>query len=78
MFKEYTPDDFKIIREVGLRIKALRNGKGMSQHDLAIEADIPKNQVGRIERYEINTSLVTLNRIAKALNVDIAALFGED
>ncbi|MEP3209545.1 MAG: helix-turn-helix transcriptional regulator [Maribacter sp.] len=75
MFKEYSNQDKKIIRQVGLRIKYLRNQKGLSQDRLAIEAEIPKNQIGRIERSEINTSLVTLNRIAKALNVKIQDLF---
>lgn len=78
MFKEYSVQDKKIIRNVGLRIKFLRNQKGLSQDRLAIEAEIPKNQIGRIERSEINTSLVTLNRISLALNVDIAELFNFD
>ncbi|NVN17489.1 helix-turn-helix domain-containing protein [Muricauda sp. HICW] len=46
----------------------------MSQHDLSIEADIPKNQIGRIERAEINTTVITLHKIASALNVDVASL----
>lgn len=47
----------------------------MSQHDLSIEADIPKNQVGRIERAEINTTVITLEKLAKALEVDVYQLF---
>ena len=60
---------------VGLRIRELRNAKGMSQFQLSVEADLTKNQVGRIERAERNTSLVTLGRIADALEVPLSSLF---
>ncbi|WP_422350208.1 helix-turn-helix domain-containing protein [Flagellimonas sp.] len=75
MYREYQPEDLAIIKKVGKRIRFLREEKGMSQHDLSIEADIPKTQVGRVERAENNTSLVTLNRIANALEVPLANLF---
>lgn len=76
MFKEYSSEDKEILKKVGARIKFLREQKGLSQFDLATEAEIPKNQIGRIERFEINTSLVTLNRIAKALKIDLGELLG--
>lgn len=60
---------------VGSRIRELRNAKGMSQFQLSVEADLTKNQVGRIERAERNTSLVTLGRIADALEVPLSNLF---
>ncbi|TAI48177.1 XRE family transcriptional regulator [Flagellimonas allohymeniacidonis] len=63
------------MKKVGQRIRHLRKEKGMSQQDLALEADIPKTQVGRVERAENNTSLVTLNRIANALEVPLSTLF---
>ena len=47
----------------------------MSQQELAYEADIPKTQVGRVERAENNTSLVTLGRIAQALDIPLSQLF---
>ena len=39
------------------------------------DANIPINQVGRIERAEINTSLITIYKIAKALDIEIKELF---
>ncbi|MBC8767367.1 helix-turn-helix transcriptional regulator [Arenibacter sp. BSSL-BM3] len=54
-----------------MKIRSLREEKGLSQFQLATEADIPKNQIGRIERAEINTTILTLSNIAKALNVDV-------
>jgi DNA-binding XRE family transcriptional regulator len=42
---------------------------------LANDAEIEYRQLGRIERGEINTTIITLLKIAKALNVDIKMLF---
>ena len=75
MFREYTIDDKKLLKKVGERVRYLRIKSKLSQFGLAIKADIPKNQVGRIERSEINTSIVTLGRIATALEVDLVELF---
>lgn len=77
MFNRYTTQDKAVINKVGLKIKQLRNTHAISQNELALRADIPKNQVGRIERGQINTSLVTLNRIAKALEEELCELFSD-
>jgi len=42
---------------------------------LANDANIPINQIGRIERGEINTIITTLHSIAKALNIPTSDLF---
>ena len=78
VYREYQAKDLEVMKKVGQRIRFLREEKGMSQLDLSIEADIPKTQVGRVERAENNTSLVTLNRIAMALEVPLQALFPID
>ncbi|MBA4745041.1 helix-turn-helix domain-containing protein [Muricauda sp. TY007] len=65
----------EVMGVVGKKIRQLRKESGMSQFQLSIEADLTKNQIGRIERAERNTSLVTLNRIAKALKVQLHELF---
>ena len=75
MLKKYTEKDVKLLKQVGLRVRELRDAKGMSQFQLSVEADLTKNQVGRIERAERNTSLVTLGRIADALEVPLSNLF---
>ncbi|MCH2489289.1 MAG: helix-turn-helix domain-containing protein [Flavobacteriales bacterium] len=61
----------KFLKLLGANVKKVRENKGLSQFKLSIEADIPKNQVGRIERGEINTSIFTLKRIADALQVEV-------
>lgn len=60
----------KFIEAVGLQIKRLREEKNLSQEDLANDCNIPKSQIGRIERAEINTTLRTLYKIADVLQVD--------
>ena len=61
--------------DFGNRIKELRLNKKLSQEMLANDADIPINQIGRIERAEISTSLKTIFKIAKALDITIIELF---
>jgi DNA-binding XRE family transcriptional regulator len=66
--------DKKLIRDFGKHLKAIRLESGMSQEDLANDAAIPINQIGRIERGEINSSRSTIASIAKALNLKLHEL----
>ena len=66
--------DNKLIAQFGKHLKKIREERGLSQEELANDSDIPINQVGRIERGEINPSLSTLHSIAKALKIKLAQL----
>lgn len=68
-------EDKKIIILFGEKIREIRVNKKFSQEMLANDADIPINQVGRIERAEISTSLITIIKISKALDVPLKELF---
>lgn len=63
------------ITNLGIHIRQLREKKGMSQQDLADDCGITQNQVGRIERAEINTTVKTLVKIINALDVEPKELF---
>jgi transcriptional regulator with XRE-family HTH domain len=63
------------VKALGRRIIELRQAKELSQETLANLADIPVNQVGRIERGEINTTVSTVYAIAKALKLNAVDLF---
>ena len=65
-------------KKIGERIKEIRISKKLSQEMLANDADIPINQIGRIERAEISTSLQTIYKIIKALDIKIKDLFNID
>lgn len=58
------------IANLGIHIRQLREKKGMSQQDLADDCNVTQNQIGRIERAEINTSVKNLVKIANALGVE--------
>lgn len=61
--------DKKFMKAFGAHVKNLRVKKNLSQEDLANDADIPINQIGRIERGEINPTVSTVYAIAKALEI---------
>lgn len=57
------------IQNLGIHIRKLRESKNLSQNDLSLDSNIPKIQIGRIERAEINTTIRTLVKIANALQI---------
>ncbi|MFI5221895.1 MAG: helix-turn-helix domain-containing protein [Bacteroidia bacterium] len=59
----------KFLKILGKRIRVFRMNQGITQAQLAFEAEIPRMQVSRIERGELNTGISTLIRIAKVLDV---------
>jgi len=63
-----------INKEVGFNIRRIREGRGLSQEELAALAGIHRVYVGQIERGEKNIGLKNLEKIAKALNVNIKVL----
>ncbi len=63
-----------LIKAVGERIRQLRLEQDISQEDLAVEADIPLSQIGRIERGETNPTISTLYVISEALKIELSSL----
>ncbi|MET9149462.1 helix-turn-helix transcriptional regulator [Streptomyces sp. NPDC004042] len=61
-------------RVVGSRIRAERNRRHMSQERLHLEAGISRDVLQRIESGRHNTTLFTLLRIARVLDVPLADL----
>jgi transcriptional regulator with XRE-family HTH domain len=67
----------KIVRDLAVRIRALRAARGWSQERLAEEAGIHRTYLGGIETARRNPSLRNLIRLARALGVPIVGLFEE-
>ncbi len=63
-----------INKEVGFNIRKIREDKGLSQEKLAELADLHRAYVGQIERGEKNIGIKNLEKIAKALGVNIKDL----
>lgn len=55
-------------------LRALRAQRGISQEALADLAELHRTYVGSIERCERNVSLDNIERLAKALGVDVCDL----
>lgn len=60
---------------LGERIKQLRMDKGMSQKDLAYEADLDRSYIASVENGQRNVSIVNIEKIATALGVSLRKLF---
>jgi len=63
------------LRDIGLRIKALRKERKLSQEKLAAAADLSRTYLTVLEAGGKVASLTTLLRLAKALAVNPAELF---
>jgi transcriptional regulator with XRE-family HTH domain len=60
--------------QLGERIRELRHRRGLSQEALADAAGLDRTYISSCERGKRNVSLLTLYRIAAALDVEPSAL----
>ncbi len=67
----------KLLLWFGNIIKKKRLDKGYSQEELAEKSDLHRTYIGMIERGEKNITLLNIEKIAKALDIDIKDLFME-
>lgn len=61
--------------KVGLAIKEQREKLGLSQFKLSIESGLPKTQIGRIERGEVNTTIFSLKKIINTFGITFSDFF---
>lgn len=64
-----------LLKAFGVHLRKLRASKGLSQYELALNAGISKNQIGNIERGEVNITLLTAKAICKTLDIPLTELF---
>ncbi len=62
---------------VAQNIRSLRVARGLSQEALAVDAEIDRTYVSRLERGLENPTVAVLERLTRALNVPIGDLFRE-
>lgn len=65
----------KILERFGLRIKELRLDAKLTQEELADKANLHYTYIGVVERGKKNISLINIEKIAKALGVNLATFF---
>jgi transcriptional regulator with XRE-family HTH domain len=66
-----------IKKKFGKNVKHLRIEKGWSQEKLALNADLDRTYIPSIEKGERNVSITVIDKIAKALKINIKNLFDE-
>jgi len=59
---------------LGEALRRIRLAQSISQEHLALLAEVDRSYVGRVERGDNNVALLTLVRLAGALNITVAVL----
>ena len=68
----------KILIKFGEKVRETRKEKGLSQEELAHKADLHRTYIGMIERAEKNITLINIEKIANALEVEIKELLASN
>lgn len=66
------------IEKVGKNIKKIREAKGLTQVELAVDANIASSTIGMIETAQNDMTLSKINAIAKALGIETYTLLKFD
>jgi len=66
------------MENIGLRLKALRASRGLSQRRLAIESGVSNATISLIENGRTDPSMGMLKRVLESLNVSFAEFFAGD
>lgn len=64
----------EVLVKFGDRVREVRMQKGLSQEQLAHLADVHRTYIGMIERAEKNITLINIEKIANALQINIKDL----
>ncbi len=67
--------EIESIIKFGKNLRLIRKSKGISMEKLANLSDFEYSQISRIELGQINTSIDTVFKLAKALEIDVKELF---
>ena len=62
-------------KQLGMRVRYLREQKKMTLEDLSFEANVNKNYLSDLERGNRNPTVKILERIAAALGITLEELF---
>ena len=68
-------NDVDIKIKFGLRLKQLRKERGISQEELMAATGIHRTYLSEVERGIRNISIVNVEKIAKALDIDTMEMF---
>jgi len=63
---------------IGERIKKLREARELSQKEVATAINMDQSQYSKIEKGRTDPTTTTLEKIAKAIGIDISELFADN
>lgn len=63
-----------ILIKFGQKVREERLKQGLSQEELAAKAGVHRTYIGMIERAEKNITLINIEKISEALNINISKL----
>lgn len=64
----------QVLKGIGERIREIRKAKGLSQLDLEVECGINRTEISRIENGTKNIEVITLIKLADAMQVSLKSL----
>lgn len=64
-----------ILVKFGKKLREIRTERGLSQEALADIANVHRTYIGMVERAEKNITLLNIQKLSKALKIDIKELF---
>ena len=67
-----------LVERFGGRVRKARKALNVSQEELASISGLNRSHMGEIERGQASPTLITIDRIAKALNCSIAELMDDN
>ena len=59
---------------LGVALRRIRLEKSISQEKLALLAEVDRSYVGRVERGDNNVAVLTLFRLARAMDISMAEI----
>jgi len=65
----------EVLIKFGQKVREERGKLGLSQEELASRASVHRTYIGMIERAEKNITLENIEKIAKALSINIGDFF---
>lgn len=68
----------EVAKKLSEKIIKLRKEYGMSQEELAFAANVDRTYIGRIENLKRSPTLKTLEKLAKAFNMEVWELLKPD
>ena len=64
--------------KIGIRLKELRNEKGLSQEKFSFFCELDRTYIASIEQGKRNVSVANIEKISKAFDMSIYEFFNSD